>query len=346
MKKTLILTLVISFFSGSLFAQTTYPNNEDGMYEDMLTPAYYLAENDDPFRNEINKFVHFARLGVFHHPFEDQTGQIPQYETHRAFGDGIGLGGTSQHHPAADYHVGNGDTNVNIYAAYDGYVNTYVDAPKYRHYLSLTKDVEDSTGTLIGRIVTLYAHIDLDLDAADGILLDGQFVNKGDLVSKHLYGETMGGPHLHFEIRYYQVNDEGDEEFYGFVGAMGSNTLTDPSEGSWSYGFWNPAIGYGFGNPENHLFDTSVGVEENTFQVKVDVFPNPTKDMLSIDLHQKNQQLHLFIYDAKGSLLDEKQILSTPLISIDLERFDAGLYFIHLIDEESGQRVIVKVVKV
>ncbi|MCK5839748.1 MAG: hypothetical protein KAG99_07860, partial [Bacteroidales bacterium] len=199
MKEFIITILGVFLFLGITSSQTTYPNNEDSQYEDMLTPEYYLTGNGEPFRNEINMLVHFARLKSFQHPLEDSAGQIPQYTvpTYREFGAGIGLGGTSQHHPAIDLHIGNSDTNVNMYAAYDGYVTTYRDAPKYRHYLSIISNIEDSIGNVIGKMVTLYAHIDLDLDSADNIILDGQFVNQGEIVSKHLYAGTMGGPHLH-----------------------------------------------------------------------------------------------------------------------------------------------------
>lgn len=146
MKRTTVIILGILLFIGKTYSQTTYPNNEDDQYEDMLTPGYYLSGNGDPFRNEINKFVHFARLGPFDHPFKDSTGEIPEFTTKREFGDGIGPDGTVQHHPAIDLHVGNGESLVNMYAAYDGYVETYRDAPKYRHYLSITKNIEDSIG--------------------------------------------------------------------------------------------------------------------------------------------------------------------------------------------------------
>lgn len=116
MNKAIVLFLVTAFISINSYSQT-YPNNEDGQYEDMLTPAYYLAPNGDAFRNEVNKFVHFARIGSFQHPLEDSIGQMPSFTINRGFGDGIGPGGTAQHHPAIDLHVGSGNTNVTMYAA-------------------------------------------------------------------------------------------------------------------------------------------------------------------------------------------------------------------------------------
>jgi hypothetical protein len=60
---------------------------------------------------------------------------------------------------------------------------------------------------VIGKRVTLYVHVDLDLDEAGGLSLDGQIVKAGGLISQHLYSDTVGGPLLHFEIRYYRADD-------------------------------------------------------------------------------------------------------------------------------------------
>lgn len=344
MKQIIVIIIGIIFFVGNTYSQITYPNNEDGEYEDMLTSMYYLSENDAPIRNEINMFIHFVQLEKFHHPFEDSTGQISQYDIHRKFGDGLGRNKTSQHHPAIDLHIENRETRINMYAAYDGIVKTYRDAPKYRHYLSLTKNIEDSIGNVIGKMVTLYAHIDLDLDSADNILLDGQFINKGEIVSKHLYSGTMGGPHLHFEIRYYRATDVGDEEFYNFVGLAGSTVFTEPSAGNWLYGFWNPNIGYGFANPENHLSDFTVSIEMNNLP-EINIYPNPTKDLITINLNTVYRNINLSIYNLSGQLLIKKDLISTSEINVDLANYNSGIYIIKLIDKESDEIIILKAIK-
>ena len=59
-------------------------------------------------------------------------------------------------------------------------------------------------------------------------------------------GELTSGPHLHFEIRYYRPEDEGTEEFYGFMQQV-------DGVGDWPGGKWDPDIGFGYGNPANYL---------------------------------------------------------------------------------------------
>ena len=220
---------------------------------DMLTPEYYSSPAGSAFQTQLDEFVDAATLVSFQHPLDDGTGMIPAHSIPLVgeWGAGKGPGGNQEHHPAVDLHVGNNQTLVNIYADHDGVVTTGKSSPKYRHYLTISKEIKDGGGATIGWLVTLYGHLDLDLDEAGGLNLNGQTVAKGDLVSRHLYSGTAGGPHLHYEIRYYRPADSGSEEYYGWSG--GSPNFTSPSVSPWIYGYWDPTIGYGFGNPRKFL---------------------------------------------------------------------------------------------
>jgi murein DD-endopeptidase MepM/ murein hydrolase activator NlpD len=217
----------------------------------MLTPQFYNSASNSVFREEVSRFVYYAQAEPFHHPLSDASNSTRAFSapTWGAFGVGKGPGGTAEHHPAVDMRVGSGETNVNLYACLDGRVSTFRDADKYRHYLSISSQVVASNGDVVGTVLVVYGHIDLDLDEADALFMDGQYVTKGALVSKHLYSGTVGGPHLHFEIRYYRLGDAIGEEFYGGVR---NPDYSEPSSGPWSYGAWAPNVGYGFGYPGNH----------------------------------------------------------------------------------------------
>ena len=210
---------------------------------DMMTPAYYTGE----ITSEADVFLAACRKVRMHHPLQNSDGSIPDFHVPAmgVFGAGKGSTKTQQHHPAVDLHVGSRQTEVELFAAHGGVVSTFRDAPKYRHYVSITKTITDEAGHELGKLVTLYGHVDLDLDEADGISMDGQRIKAGDLISKNLYADTRGGPHLHFEIRYYRPSDSGTEGFYGFRESV-------PGAGDWPYGRWNPDHGYGYGHPENH----------------------------------------------------------------------------------------------
>ncbi len=210
----------------------------------MLTPAYY---DGGAMSREADAFLAACQTVQMKHPLENSEGLSPSYNAPRwgAFGAGKGPTRTELHHAATDLKVGGGQTDVQLFAATDGVVAIFRDAPKYRHYISITKIITDKDGKQLGKLVTLYAHVELDLDEADGLMMDGMTVKAGDLLSKNLYSGTQGGPHLHFEIRYYRPDDDGTEEFYGFRGSV-------PGASEWPNGFWDPNTGYGFGHPESH----------------------------------------------------------------------------------------------
>jgi murein DD-endopeptidase MepM/ murein hydrolase activator NlpD len=217
--------------------------DQDGLTDkDFLTPQYYES-SDNAFGKEVNKFVYFAKLDPFHHPLEDGSGTIPTYST-PAHGDWLAQKNNVQNHPAVDLHVNNGQTNVNIHAAHDGIISIGLGSPKYRNYLFVRKDVVDDKGTVLGKLVTIYAHLEL----TNPLVTEGEFVKKGDLIDNQLYDGTMGGPHMHFEVRYYRAADEGTEDYYG----LKSDDRNTQSAQKW-LGYWNPNVGYGYGNPRNHL---------------------------------------------------------------------------------------------
>jgi len=221
--------------------------SEESLYANMLTPAYYLTTTNISFKNELNQFINKAEQIEFSHPLGVEEDR-PNFVVKSKFGDEKGVGPATQYHLAVDVYVGNSVTNVNLYAAHEGFISTARDVEKYRQYVTITKEIKDGNNTVLGKLVTLYAHIDLDLDASENLFEDGDFVSEGTLISKNLYANTVGGPHLHFEVRYYRSNDVGNEEFYGGFGG----DLTQASEGDWHYGYWNPSIGYGYANPKNH----------------------------------------------------------------------------------------------
>lgn len=322
----------------SLLAQTSFSDNENGNYEDMLTPQYYNTAIGSDFRLEINKFIHLARLVPFQHPFQSSNGEIQAHTIRRSFGDGIGPGGSGSHHPAIDYYPKNTDS-VYLYAACNGYIKIDRTVSRYRHFISITNVVKDSSNQAIGKMVVIYAHIDLDLDALDNIDLDGKYVEKGQLISKNLYSGTIGGPHLHFEIRYYRANDTGDEDFYG--GQFGNKTA--PSAGSWTYGFWNPDVGYGFAHPYNHINQSLTSTTINFQKNSLKAFPNPTIRFLTIQSNQPFNNQLLTISDIQGFQIYKTAFKNTNIIHLDLKDYKKGIYILNA--RNKHKNTTIKIVK-
>ena len=255
MKNIFVLIGAIAFLYLPVHSQNYIQNSDTETWDDMLTPAYYLPDADTLFINEVDRFVFHARKIPFQDPLADSSEKLPLFiiPVFGKFGAGKGPGKTQQHHPAIDFKVGVNETKVPIYASHDGVIEVFRDAPKYRHYISISKQVKNDSGNILGKMVTIYGHVDLDLDSAQQLLHTGKIIRKGELISQNLYSKTVGGPHLHFEIRYYRKTDSGREEFYGFKTRTGNSVLTQLSAGKWNFGVWHPEIGYGFAHPKNHI---------------------------------------------------------------------------------------------
>jgi hypothetical protein len=151
--KYITLFAVLVYFGVSSAAQAQAVD-ESIHSMDMLSPAYYKPAEDNPFRAEVDAFITASRKVVFHHPFENADREKPDYQIPDwgKFGAGKPPWKSVQYHPAWDFKVGGGETEVQVYAAHDGQVTTFRDAPKYRHYLAITKPVTDEQGKVPGEI--------------------------------------------------------------------------------------------------------------------------------------------------------------------------------------------------
>ena len=81
---------------------------------------------------EADAFLAACQTVQMKHPLQDSEGLIPLYDAPRwgAFGAGKGPTRDEAHHAATDLKVGGGQTDVQLFAAYDGVVATFRDAPK------------------------------------------------------------------------------------------------------------------------------------------------------------------------------------------------------------------------
>ena len=214
-------------------------------FDDMINPAHYT---DDGYTDEIVEFLYYAHQMDFYDPISTEDHVIST--NFGSFGSLKGRAPNYEYHPAIDLKVDNNETIVNIYAVFDGLVKVYTDQAKYRDMLTLETEVRNDNGDLLGSILIIYAHIDVADDLLDNMNPDKQDVQKGDTLSMNLYEGTVGGPHLHFEIRYYLNTDDISGGYFEYYGSKMNFDL--PSESPWEYGYWSSTNGIGFGNPKNH----------------------------------------------------------------------------------------------
>jgi hypothetical protein len=89
---------------------------------------------------------------------------------------------------------------------------------------------------------------------------------------------------------------------------------------------------------------TLVGIKENKSQYSVEVFPNPTKGIINLDLSSfPSNKLNIKVYSIDGSLLGEQELEGGYVKQLNLKNHHAGIYFIEL--TSAGIKKRVKVVK-
>lgn len=88
--------------------------------------------------------------------------------------------------------------------------------------------------------------------------------------------------------------------------------------------------------------------EETPTSLQVRVYPNPTTDILNIDLSSLSpgKTYYLIILDMKGIKLIEKEASSDDLVKISLSQFSDGLMFLHVMDPSNSERSVFKIIKV
>jgi hypothetical protein len=74
--------------------------------------------------------------------------------------------------------------------------------------------------------------------------------------------------------------------------------------------------------------------------VKVTLYPNPTKDFITLDFSSKLKGINkLYLYDTDGKLLINSS-LKNQSTTINLSEFSVGLYFLKIyLDDKSLQTI-------
>ena len=76
---------------------------------------------------------------------------------------------------------------------------------------------------------------------------------------------------------------------------------------------------------------------------QLQVYPNPTSKDIFI-VQDKNQVLKLSLFDVSGKLIME-QLSANTTTTIDIANQTAGLFFLKIVDSETGTTLMKKIVK-
>ncbi len=86
---------------------------------------------------------------------------------------------------------------------------------------------------------------------------------------------------------------------------------------------------------------TTTDIEEET--LSLNIYPNPTKDKLSLDFSIDNFEGTIQIYDTTGKLIQMEKIQGDT--TLDLQQFSSGIYFIRVLDKTQKTIMTQKFIK-
>jgi len=83
---------------------------------------------------------------------------------------------------------------------------------------------------------------------------------------------------------------------------------------------------------------TNIGIDENGLD-RVAIYPNPTKDLLNIDMSGYNNVKAIRVVDLQGKVLFETTNITTSTVTVDLSAWKSGVYLVQLTDINGAKAV-------
>lgn len=186
-------------------------------------------------------------------------------------------------------------------------------------------------------------------DCADSIIIKHHLILPSNLVLQsgaYLIIESNGGLCGHFQIN---VNNGVNLLKYGIleIDALnqsgGAVTLLPP--GNTIFTQYGLITGGTFDNTSNFMvgpwFECQLpeyqflnGLDDHLTNLKLQIFPNPATNYLTLNLPASTAVYNVLIFDDKGSIVYQKEINHSQN-RINIEELITGLYFIQLITNQS-----------
>lgn len=88
---------------------------------------------------------------------------------------------------------------------------------------------------------------------------------------------------------------------------------------------------------------STIGIVENDFGLGLAIYPNPTKDLVTVQLKSKANSMHYSLLTADGRTVVEGSQNNVFSISFDVSQEGNGIYFLHV--NVDGNSIVVKVLK-
>jgi hypothetical protein len=118
-----------------------------------------------------------------------------------------------------------------------------------------------------------------------------------------------------------------------------TNTITGLAAGNYNV---QVTDGNGCVVSESILVSTNTGVEEQSIEALVSVYPNPAKDMITVELPAGKNADVCELFNVIGSRIDTFSVAGKQKFSVDLKTFAKGVYFLRM--NVDGQLITKKII--
>jgi lysyl endopeptidase len=118
-----------------------------------------------------------------------------------------------------------------------------------------------------------------------------------------------------------------------------TNTITGLAAGNYNV---QVTDGNGCVVSESILVSTNTGVEEQSIEALVSVYPNPAKDMITVELPAGKNADVFELFNVIGSRIDTFSVAGKQKFSVDLKTFAKGVYFLRM--NVDGQLITKKII--
>lgn len=75
---------------------------------------------------------------------------------------------------------------------------------------------------------------------------------------------------------------------------------------------------------------TTTGLKKNIDEAKAIIYPNPSQGTFNISLNDGKEMIEYFLYNSQGQVLQSNRVAPTNLLSLDLNNYPNGIYFVNL----------------
>jgi len=121
--------------------------------------------------------------------------------------------------------------------------------------------------------------------------------------------------------------------------ANATNTITGLAAGNYNV---QVTDGNGCVVSESILVSTNTGVEEQSLEALISVYPNPAKDMITVELPAGKQAIICELFNIIGARMESFNVAGQQRFSVDLKTVAKGVYFLRI--NVNGQLITKKII--